>query len=154
MSPPLSKTAWDERGLRRWIPKLDAIGITLSGLCAIHCATLPLLMLALPLVGSHEFEEALRWSIGGLGVVVVGMGVWSHRNLRAVPPLVMALLLFVACAFEGAHGTAELVLSLLGSACLITAHWLNTTACRAHGRARKRSGHVNDPVIAPHSHVI
>jgi hypothetical protein len=136
----------------RWIPKLDTVAITLSGLCAIHCAALPLLMLALPFVGSHEFEETLRWSLGCVGVLIVGLGVWSHRNMRAILPLVLALALFVACGVEGAHGPLEIVLSLAASACLITAHWLNTAACRAHASGSHASKLKSGVVVSGRTH--
>ncbi len=113
-----------------WLPKLDAMGIALSGLCAVHCAALPVLMLAMPMVGSHEFETALRWILGGLGAVIVGAGAFNHRNFRALPLLAVALVLLSLCG-QHEHGALELWLSLAASAFLISAHLLNTAACRA-----------------------
>jgi hypothetical protein len=88
-------------------------------------------MLAAPIFGTHAFEGALRWILGGIGVVAVGWGVLNHRDFRVVLPLGAAVLFLGLSSHESAHGTSEVWLSLLASACLIGAHLMNTAACRA-----------------------
>lgn len=121
----------------RWLFRLDKIGMTMSGLCAIHCALTPVLAIAMPLLGAHETEESFRVGLALLGVLAVGTGVLLHRSIRAVPWLVVALSLFVFMAFreralpESMAVPAEILLSILASGALIVAHRLNSQACKS-----------------------
>jgi hypothetical protein len=108
----------------------------LSALCMVHCALTPLLILAWPLVGSHDFDAVTRLALAGLGLSGVGLGTWLHRNHKAVAPLCVALVSFVSLAvYEAITGhhpafAFEFGLGLLGSFALMGAHALNTRACR------------------------
>ncbi len=110
--------------------RLDALGMTMSGLCAVHCALTPVLALVLPLLGAHETEEGFRVGLAALGLLSVGGGVLLHRNVRAVPWLVGALATFIVMALSKLPLGAEVGLSILASAALITAHRINSSACR------------------------
>lgn len=114
---------------RVWLSRLDTVAIGLSGLCAIHCAALPLVMLLLPFLGSHEFEGTLRWALAAMGIVGIGIGALTHRNYRALPLLLVALVILAVGEFVG-HGPLEIFTSIAASICLVRAHWLNTIACR------------------------
>jgi hypothetical protein len=113
-----------------WLRRLDQLGIGLSGLCAVHCAATPLLLLLLPLSGVHEIEEGLKLVLGSLGLVAIGIGMSHHRRLDVAMWLAAALTLLVVatvCRFSlGPH----VALSILASAALIRAHWLNARACQ------------------------
>lgn len=55
--------------------QLDILGVFISGLCAIHCAALPLLMAFLPLLGlSFLLNETLEKT---LLVFAVTLALWS-----------------------------------------------------------------------------
>jgi hypothetical protein len=109
---------------------LDRVAIVLSALCAVHCALTPLLLLGLPLLGSHEFERGMRLILGTLGLIAVGTGVLLHRNWRAAPFLALGLLGFAGLELYGVHGRVEAVLSVVAAGFLITAHVQNWLLCR------------------------
>lgn len=120
----------------RWVRFIDTLGIWLSALCVVHCALTPVLIVALPVIASHEFDLLARSVLAGIGVLGVGLGTWMHRNLRAIPLLLAALVLFAGLGlFElvtGQHpdGRWELGLGIVASFALMGAHTLNTRACR------------------------
>lgn len=119
------------RGSNAWLGRLDALGIVLSAACIVHCAAMPLLLMMVPLLGDHAIEEGARTVLGAVGVVGIGWGAWQHRNLRAVPPLLLALALFSWMSWQQPHGQLELLLSLVASFALMLAHALNTWLCSA-----------------------
>jgi hypothetical protein len=130
-----SHTETPARSLR-WVPWVDALGIWLSAICIVHCALTPLVLLVLPLLGSHDFDLFARFGLATVGVVGVGIGTWLHNNKSALPLLVLALALFGTLGgFElvsGDHPPAalEFGVGLLASFALMGAHALNTRACR------------------------
>lgn len=120
----------------RWVPWIDTLGVWLSAVCIVHCALTPLVLLALPLLATHEFDLLARFGLVTVGVVGVGVGTWLHRNRAALPLLGLALALFGALgAYElttGMHppAAADFGGGLLASFALMGAHALNTRACR------------------------
>jgi hypothetical protein len=114
-----------------WLPNLDRLAIALSVLCAVHCVLTPLVLVGLPLLGSHEFESGMRLILGCLGVLAVGLGALSHRNWRAAPLLALGLILFVGLELSGIHGGIESAFSVLAAGFLIAAHVQNWLLCRA-----------------------
>lgn len=125
------------------------LGIILSAACIVHCAAMPFLLVMVPLVGDHAFEEGARTVLGSVGVLGIGLGAWQHRNLRAVPPLLMALVIFSWMAFVQPRGQLELLLSIVASFALMLAHALNTWVC---GEAQTPGAHshaLGDGVWVP-----
>jgi MerC mercury resistance protein len=114
-----------------WLPNIDRLAIVLSVLCAVHCVLTPLVLLGLPLLGSHEFESGMRLLLGSLGVVAVGLGTVTHRNWRAAPLLAAGLALFVGLEVWGIHGGIEALLSVVAAGFLVAAHVQNWLSCRA-----------------------
>ena len=113
------------------VRRLDTIAIWLSTICAVHCVATPVLLLTLPLLTSEAFDDGLRISIAGLGVVAVGVGVALHKNFRALPPLGLGLAFLLASALAVPNILLEVVFSLVAAVFLITAHRRNSKACRA-----------------------
>jgi hypothetical protein len=120
----------------RWLRVVDTLGIWLSAACVVHCAATPLLIALLPLVSTHEFEGFARLGLASLGLVGVGIGALLHKNLKALPLLGVAFVLFMGLAvaehWTHFHHSArlEFALSALGSFALMGAHALNSKACR------------------------
>jgi hypothetical protein len=120
----------------RWVPWVDTLGIWLSAICIVHCALTPLILLALPLLASHEFDVFARSGLALVGVSGVGIGTWLHKNKSALPLLALAVALFLSLgAFEvllGHHPApaVEFGVGLVASFALMGAHALNTRACR------------------------
>jgi MerC mercury resistance protein len=70
----------------------DALGITTSILCAIHCAILPLMVASLPILGINIIENT-RFEYGMIGLAFL-IGSWSlwhgfSRHHRRFGPLLL-----------------------------------------------------------------
>jgi hypothetical protein len=108
---------------------LDACGAVLSGLCAVHCALMPLLITALPALASHGVETSLRRCLVLVGILGVGLGAWVHRSRGALWPLGGAIVLATLLELHVIGMAWEVFPSLALSALLITAHAKNSRAC-------------------------
>jgi len=67
----------------------DALGITTSILCAIHCAILPLVVASLPIMGVNIIEN-VRFEYGMIGLAFA-IGSWAlwhgfHQHHRQIAP--------------------------------------------------------------------
>lgn len=125
----------------RLVAGIDRIAMVLSGLCAIHCVVTPALLALAPVVASHDFEQGMRTLLGALAIVGVGVGTALHRSWHALPWLLLGVGLLSYLALFGEHGSSEFWVSMIASASLVTAHVLNSRACRreAHVRAAQPS---------------
>jgi len=111
----------------------DAIGITTTIACAIHCAVLPLLLTSLPLFGINivnnlafeVFMIALAFVIGGYSLY---HGVLRHHHKW------MPLLIFFSGAvlliFKQVYHTYEYYFLLPAVLMIVSAHLLNYRYCR------------------------
>lgn len=110
---------------------LDTLGIGASIICAVHCALLPLLFAALPLLGMEITEHAileyclLLFSFL-IGCLALGVGYWRHHR-RLMP-----LLLFTAgfaLLLTGHFWTEAVVLEYaaicVGAGAIMAAHFIN-----------------------------
>lgn len=114
--------------LSRW----DRIGISLSGLCIIHCLCLPLAIIVAPAIGSFFLDDYTHVLLFFLILISVGAafipGYQLHRKLH---PIACAFLGFSLIAFatffsHSWFGHAwESPIAICGSLFLIFAHWLN-----------------------------
>lgn len=81
--------------------KWSRVGFSLSILCAIHCASTPLLVAVLPLMGSAFLHNpALEFTLIGLTVLIAGiiMGkdyMYTHKN--PLPLILLSLGITVKC---------------------------------------------------------
>lgn len=105
----------------RW----DRIGVALSGLCAIHCLALPVLLVVLPFVDAHLLHNAVH---PVMAMFVAPVAIRSLRKETCGAGLLRFGLLMVCMALP-AHmilgdGFA-LVLTLAGSALLVVGHRCN-----------------------------
>jgi len=123
------------RGAARDVGRLDRAGTVASGVCAVHCAALALLpWLATTMVGvlARAWMEALLVTLAlAIGATAIVSGfVRVHRDVRpGLLLLVGATCLGVRAALpEGS--VVEVPCSLVGAACLITAHRLNSRLSR------------------------
>ena len=107
----------------RW----DRVGMLLSGLCAVHCLLMPLLLVILPLYGAHALHDAWHPVTAALLVPV------TVRAARRGGSLSSAGLLWGGLALVGlgliAHDilgeVAGVGLTLVGSLFLIAWHRCN-----------------------------
>jgi uncharacterized membrane protein YbaN (DUF454 family) len=105
--------------------------MTLSCLCAIHCAALPFLALALPALARHS-ETAEAWVIGGS--VLIGLSAVNasrrRRGSRGVRIAICAALFGIVASRALAHGPWETIVMIASSLTLIGAHFVNCRECR------------------------
>lgn len=110
-------------------PAADRLGSAASGACAVHCALAPLALTFFPGVLAREFSSPLVHH--GLAVFVAVSSLlafvpgWlKHGESRIWAWALSGLACVLAARFE-AEGSAEIVLTFLGSVLLIIAHRLN-----------------------------
>ncbi|MGX5817924.1 MerC domain-containing protein [Chitinophaga lutea] len=126
----------------------DALGIGASLLCAVHCALLPLLTTALPLLGIGLLEHE-GWEFGLLGFSFL-MGYLAlfrgyQRRHRHPLPLVLFTVGFAGLLIGHFFSTesSEPFIITAGAALIIWAHWRNLRQAR-HCKvcADEGSGHT------------
>lgn len=118
----------------------DALGITTSVACAIHCAVLPLVLSSLPVLGINIIDNpffeyfmiALAFVIGSWALY---HGYRKHHH-RLLPLIVFAIGILLLIAKQVWH---EWHLTLLVPAvvAIISAHFFNFRFCRVHNHAHK-----------------
>lgn len=118
---------------------LDRISVLLSGLCVVHCAALPVLLVAAPLTSSvfgteAHFHLTMLALIAPVTLFALASGYQHHRDNRiaATGAAGIALLVFGASYAHSHLGTlAEALITVCGSAALALAHIGNMRRCRA-----------------------
>jgi uncharacterized membrane protein (Fun14 family) len=112
----------------------DTLGQVLSAVCAVHCVTTPVLVTVAPAAGS-----VLGGAHPVLLVLVIAVALWAfvpgyrcHRNAAVVALALggIAFLALAALALEG-NVVAETLLSLVGAALMMAAHYRNRVLLRA-----------------------
>jgi len=111
----------------------DALGITASVACAIHCAVLPLLLTSLPVFGVNIIDN-LAFEYGMI-ILAMGIGGWSllhgyrrHHHQR-LPLLIFGLGISLLFAKEVLHDFKFWFLTPAVTA-IVTAHFINFRYCR------------------------
>ena len=114
-----------ENGTGFW----DRVGIGLSGVCAIHCLLVPVLVSLIPLWPAfgefHEFTHLIFFLAIAPAVI---LSIKNRRNLKAISGYLYIGLIIIALAwlFNDELGDfGEAGVTLIGSILLIRGHWLN-----------------------------
>ncbi len=121
---------------------LDAIAVSLSGLCLVHCLVLPLALTLFPIFGSALVDDALFHAVLYAGVlptsaIAFALGYRHHhdRSLIIVGGLGLMILGMTAVAGHELFGhQGERWVTSLGGLVLATAHVINYR----HSRAKHR----------------
>ncbi|PPU77072.1 MULTISPECIES: MerC family mercury resistance protein [Xanthomonas] len=116
---------------------LDNSAIALSSLCLLHCLALPLLAVALPLLGTWSRAEWVHVVFATAAVPLSGYALWSNQRRHALPAALWGM---AGCGLAGlalgASGIAdehlETPITVVASLLLASAHLLNL-------RLRRRS---------------
>jgi hypothetical protein len=118
---------------------LDALGVTASILCAIHCAILPLVMASLPILGINILHNALfEYGMIALAFVIGTTALWhgfNRHHHRPIPWLLFTAGMSFLIAKE-IWPNYELGLLPFAVLLVVGAHWLNYRWCRRHHRHR------------------
>lgn len=118
----------------------DALGITTSMACAIHCAVLPLFLSSLPLFGVNIIEN-IRFEYGMI-LLAFAVGAYSLYHGRKkhhhswLPLIIFAVGIAFLLAKMTWHEWRNWFL-LPAVICIVTAHFLNYRLCRHHDHAHE-----------------
>jgi MerC mercury resistance protein len=116
----------------------DALGVTASVACAIHCAVLPLLLTSLPVFGfdiiqNVLFEYGMILLAFLVGVYALSHGFRKHHH-RFLPLTMFSVGILFLLAKQIWH-TMHLWLLVPAVIAIISAHYLNYRFCRTHNQA-------------------
>ena len=114
---------------------LDAVGIGASLLCAIHCALLPLLITALPLLGLEMLEnEKLEYGLLSFSFFVGCTALFRgyrrhHHHLKPLLLFSAGFIILLMGHFLAGEGWEPAIIAA-GALLIITAHVWNLRQCR------------------------
>ena len=111
----------------------DALGITTSLACAIHCAVLPFILTSLPLFGIEiihnvSFEYFMIFLAMGIGAVALHHGYRKHHH-RLLPLYIFLAGIALLFAKQYWHDY-QLWLLVPAVAAIVIAHYLNYYYCK------------------------
>lgn len=117
----------------------DRLGAFASFVCALHCASWPLLLVLLPgiggtFLGSELLERGFVVGATALALMTLWSGWRRHGRLEAAAALLPGLALIWVGSFGPWHHDVipHAVLMTLGGLCVASAHLLNLRLQRAH----------------------
>ena len=118
----------------------DALGVTASVACAIHCAVLPLFLSSLPLFGINiidniAFETGMVLLAFGIGAYSFYHGYKKHHHSLMPFLLFVAGLFFLVLKLFFAHYATWLLMPAV--VLIVTAHFINYKSCRVHDHAHE-----------------
>ena len=116
----------------------DALGISASVICAIHCSLLPLLLTSLPLFGVNIIHH-LGFELGMIALaLVIGSYSMYHgytKHHHRLTPWLLFLLGGVFLILKQLFPTYQLFLLAPAFGLIIYSHLLNVRSCRSHNHA-------------------
>ena len=116
----------------------DALGITTSLACAIHCAVLPLFLSSLPLFGINIIENrAFEYLMIAIAFTVGAYSLYHghkkhHHNWRPLIVFSIGILFLIAKMNWHEWRNWFLVPAVV---CIISAHFMNFRLCKVHNHA-------------------
>ena len=114
--------------LARW---LDWTGIVASGLCFVHCWTLPVLLLLFP--GFRFNDPLLHTVLGGLAIVSVIPLIRYHSKIAVFKAILgISFILFAALFHEKLTLISDIVINFSGGILLISVHCENIKKRKKH----------------------
>ena len=114
----------------------DALGVTTSVVCAVHCAVLPLAVASLPLLGVNIIHNAgFEYGMIGLALVIGLRALWHgfRRHHQRLAPLLLfgtGMIFLIAKQIWHSYELALLPFAVAG---IISAHVLNYRFSRVPG---------------------
>lgn len=128
--------------------KLDNVGMTASVLCAVHCATVPVLISVLPLVGlGFLANPLLEWSMIifalFIGVYAIGLS-YSQTHHKPLPVfLLIGGFVIIIIGHLFVSGWHEALVVPVGGLMIAMAHFFNfrySGSCRQSGHSAYHLG--------------
>ncbi|HSU51936.1 MAG TPA: MerC domain-containing protein [Segetibacter sp.] len=118
----------------------DALGITASVACAIHCALLPLFFTSLPIFGINIIQNILFEVVMVFVAFIIGTYSLYHgfrKHHHSFLPLMVFAVGFVFLILKLFLVQYENWLLVPGVAGIIFAHIINYKSCQLHNHAHK-----------------
>ena len=118
----------------------DALGITTSLACAIHCAVLPLMLTSLPIFGINIIDNvSFEYLMILIAFVIGSYALWHgyrkhHHNL--IPLAVFSLGILFLFGKQAWH-EQQLWFLLPAVFAIVTAHYINYRLCRKANHCHK-----------------
>lgn len=116
----------------------DAVGISASMACAIHCALMPLVFTSFPVFGVNIIENARFEYLMAAAAFLVGSYSLYHGRKKHhhswLPMIIFSIGILLLVAKIVWHEWS-LVLLLPAVGAIVTAHYLNFRLCRGHNHA-------------------
>lgn len=118
---------------------VDRFGATASFLCAIHCALLPLVVAALPVLGlgflaDHRYERGFIVFASVLALTSIALGFRRHQRFGAfwfLVPGIVLLLVGAAIALDDATNLHAVIVAI-GGTLVAAAHVVNLRLSHHH----------------------
>ena len=122
----------------------DALGVSASLACAIHCALLPLFMTSLPLFGTNIIHNP--WFEAGMILLALAIGSYSlfhgyKKHHHSTLPLLLFVLGFSFLVLKQFFIHYETWLLIPAVLFIVTAHINNYRFCRIHNHAHSDDCH-------------
>jgi hypothetical protein len=121
------------------VRRLDAFGVFVSSVCAVHCVIVALFLAALPVAGATlvsdpRVEFAFVVSALAVGFVSLGLGYWRvHRDERPLVAFAFgATLLMVVRPALAAQQLLEALIVVVGATAIIAGHLGNRRLLHRH----------------------
>jgi hypothetical protein len=122
----------------RWKINWDALGITASVACAIHCAILPLFLSSLPLFGVNVIENPVfEYGMIALAFCIGAYSLYHghNRHHHSWLPLIIFAVGICFLLMKMQWHAWRLWLLIPAVVAIVSAHWLNFRLCRHHDHA-------------------
>jgi MerC mercury resistance protein len=117
---------------------MDKTAIALSTACAIHCLSLPVLIIILPILstsflGDESFHRLLLWFVFPTSVFAITQGCRRHKDLLVFVFGSLGLMILFGTATLGEqilNEDGERIATVLAAMSLVFGHYRNYTCCR------------------------
>lgn len=116
----------------------DALGISASLACAIHCAILPLLLTSLPVMGVNIIDNtAFEYFMIALTVVIGVYSLWHgfKKHHHSLIPVIVFLIGVVFLIAKQIWHTQQVIFLSVALLFILYAHLQNLRLCRLHNHA-------------------
>lgn len=121
-----------------WRINWDALGISASLACAIHCAILPMLYSSLPLFGVNIIDNVFfEYFMIALAFAIGAFSLWHgykkhHHSLLPLAVFSVGMIFLLAKQVWHQYQIPLLVLAVI---LIVIAHFRNYRMCRVHNHA-------------------
>jgi hypothetical protein len=117
---------------------LDSLGASVSGLCLVHCISMPLVFAFAPTLahlipGDEIVHRFFAFLVVGAGLPSFIIGFRKHKKWLVVAVGLAGMSVILGALIFGDHfgsHAAEIAVTMIGSLLLTAAHLSNRTFCR------------------------